>query len=275
MKKVVFAGCSFTAGNGWLDVDYKDKENIIKECKDHANLWTNLCCTQIDQLKHLQYVNVGKGGASNSEIFVLATKAIAEHDVDTLFCQWTAMPRYNFNVGFEFWRTGQGLHPTERSGGVNLTGGSSWNEQYIDDLLNRLLVLHHLHDEIVKVVGYCDILQKLANKFGIKLYFINGLCPWDQDYFIRLNNVMPEQFTPFTKKQILNIESRDDADSFELYKRMHDDYDAAGGIDPKQWVNLYSSMQQQKIDTNYDHTHPGTESNQLYCKQVQQFLDNQ
>jgi hypothetical protein len=277
MKKVVFVGCSFTAGTGWLDVDYNVKENLWIECKDHPKLWTNLCCTQIDQLKNLQAVNVGKCGLSNSEIFIATTKAITNYnsDIDTIFCQWTGMPRYFFSVGFELWSTGQGLHPNQRSGGVNLSCGHSWDKEYLNDLLDRLLVLHHLHDEILKVVTYCNTLQKLSNLFGIKLYFINGLCPWDQDYFVRLTDVMPEQFTAFTKKEILNIDSRNDADSFQLYKKMHDDYDSAGGIDPKQWVNLYSSMEQQKIDTNYDYSHPGIKSNQLYFKQVKQFLDNQ
>lgn len=272
MSKVIFAGCSFTAGSGW------DELGVVENCKNSPNLWVNLCCNQIDQLKNLELVNLGKGGASNSEIFTIATRAIAESqsDVSMLFCQWTAMPRYNFSVGFELWPTTEQLSPNARSKfDVNLNRGDKWSRKYLDDLLDRLLVLHHLHHEIVKVVEYSNILQKLAKQFGIKLFFINGLCPWDQDYFVRLTGVMPEQYTPFTKKEILNIDSRDDNDIFKLYNIMHTDYDLAGGIDKTTWINLYDSFLENKTDLNFDKMHPGTQSNQHYFQQIKTFLENQ
>jgi len=272
MSKVVFAGCSFTAGNGWNPNDFSTS------CKDHPDLWTNLCCSQIDQLKNLEILNYGQGAASNAEIFRNTAKAIAEHgsDIKIVFCQWSNMPRYTFDIGFELWTTSEGIHPGMRGKkDVNLNRGDKWSRKYIDDLLDRLLVLHHLHGEIIKVVEFCNILQKLAQQFNIKLYFINGLCVWDQNYFIRLSGVLPEQFTPFTKKEILNIETRDDEDIFKLYKIMHDDYDRAGGINLSQWVNLYNSMKQNILDTNYDNRHPGIKSNQLYAQQIKNFLETQ
>jgi hypothetical protein len=270
MSKVVFSGCSFTAGSGW------DKNDPTLNCKDDPNLWTNLCCSQIDQLQNLEVLNVSNGGASNLDIFLAALKTIVVHksDIDTLFCQWTSMPRYNFSVGFELWNTseGIGLHKKHEHD-VNLNRGETWNRKYLNDLLDRLLVLHHLHGEIVKLVEYSNILKKITQQFNIKLYFINGLCPWDQDYFTRLINVLPEQFTEFTKKEILNIDSRDDNDIFKLYKIMHDDYDQAGGIDAACWINLYNSMNNNKPDTNYDNRHPGINSNQLYFQQIKNFLE--
>jgi hypothetical protein len=272
MSKVIFAGCSFTAGSGW------DELGVVEQCKNSPNLWVNLCCDQIDQLKNLELVNLGKGGASNSEIFTIVTRAIAESrfDISMLFCQWTGMPRYNFSVGFELWPTTEQLSPTARSKfDVNLNRGDKWTRKYLDDLLDRLLVLHHLHHEIVKVVEYSNILQKLAKEFNIKLFFINGLCPWDQDYFVRLPGAMPEQFTSFTKKEILNIESRNDEDIFKLYNIMHADYELAGGIDATNWINLYDSFLKNKTDLNFDKMHPGTQSNQHYFHQVKTFLENQ
>ena len=275
MAKVVFSGCSFTAGNGWIDTDIE--KSLQTECKEHPDLWVNLCYNQIPQLKKLDLINVAQGGISNTEIFKNTSKAIANHTntIDTIFCQWTGMPRYNFDVGFELWPTSEGLQKNARSKfDVNLNKGDTWNRAYLNDLLDRLLVLHHLHGEIVKVVEYCNILQKLTKAFDINLYFINGLCPWDQDYFVRLNEVLPEQFTPFTKKEILNIDSRDDEDIFKLYKQLHNDYDDAGGIDPTKWINLYSSMALNKIDTNFDLSHPGIKSNQLYFQQLNTFFQS-
>jgi hypothetical protein len=275
MSKVVFTGCSFTSGVGWVDVDPAMSKNI--DDKTNANLWVNLCHTQIDQLKNLDLINYGQGGASNTEIFKNTVQAIAEHKNDTrlLFCQWTSMPRYSFRVGFELWSTDEGIQTDHRSKfDVVLNRGDRWDRKYLDDLLNRLLILHHLHGEIVKLVEYSSTLQKLARAFGIKIYFVNGLCPWDQNYFTRLYNALPEDYTAFTKKEILNIESRDDNDIQKLYTIMHDEYDQVGGIDPANWVNLYSSMGQNKIDVNYDNKHPGIKSNQHYFQQVKQFLQS-
>lgn len=273
MQKLIFTGCSFTAGNGWIDVE---NSNQI-ECKHYPGLWTNLCHSQIPQLARLHMINGGQGGASNTEIFQNTVNYIAQHGttIDTIFCQWTIMPRYSFTVGFELWDTSDRLERGGRSKhDITLSNGDKWNRKYLDDLLDRLLVLHHLHGEILKVVGYSNILKKLVKNFDIKLYFINGLCPWDQDYFVRLNKALPEDYTPFTKKHILDIESKNDNDILQLYNIMHDDYDRAGGIDPHDWVNLYSSMKSDQTDTNYDNTHPGITSNQHYYQQVLNFLQD-
>jgi hypothetical protein len=276
MSKVIFTGCSFTAGNGWVDLPPDDSEKI--ECKDYPNLWVNLCYNQLEQIKDLDLINYGQGGASNTEIFKNTVNAISEHqnDIDVIFCQWTYMPRYKFNVGFELWDTAESINLGGRSKfDVNLSNGTKWNRKYLDDLLDRLLVLHHAHNEIINLVTYSNILQRLVKAFSIKLYFINGLCPWDQNYFTRLNNVLPENYTPFTKNKILEINSRSDEDIFKLYNKLHNDYDNAGGINPTQWINLYSSMFNNKIDVNYDNKHPGIQSNQLYFEQIKKFFETQ
>ena len=276
-KKIIFTGCSLTDGYGWVDrksnnLHYEDN---VKACKECPELWVNLCHNQILQLNKLELFNYGIAGISNTEIFEHTITAIVNFnfDIDTLFCQWTGMPRVGFHVGFELWNTE--LRFPGKNNDITLSNGSHWDKKYLDELINRIAVLHHLHAEIVKLVKYCNILQALASRFNIKLYFINGLCPWDQNYFIRLSNVTPEEFTTFTKKDILEINSRNSENIFKLYKKMHNDYDNAGGINPSQWVNLYNSMQNNKIDTNYDNKHPGTKSNRLYFQQIKDFLDNQ
>jgi len=276
MSKVVFTGCSFTAGNGWNNCD-DIQDSFSSHCKDSVDLWVNLCYNQLDELSRSELLNYGVGGASNTEIFINTIRAITEHsDIDTIFCQWTSMPRYNFHLGLELWSTKEGIGKVMRpEHDVKLSDGTVWSRKYIEDVVDRFRVLHHLHGEILKVVEYSNILEKQAKKFNIKIYFINGMCPWDNDYFVRLAGVMPEQFTPFTKKEILNIESRSDQDIFKLYKQIHDEYDQSGGINKNLWVNLYNSMKQDMLDTNYDNKHPGRNSNQLYFQQIKTFLKNQ
>lgn len=272
-KKIVFAGCSFTAGNGWKDLPAENSRKT--ECKDSPHLWVNICHGGITRLRDLELINIGQGGASNSEIFQNAVRSISSlgNDIDIMFCQWTSVPRYNFNVGFELWGTSESINTDIRKHDINLNRGDHWPREYVKDLLDRLHVMHHLHWEIVKIVDYTNILSRLAKRIGFDIFFINGSCPWDKDYFVRLENVKPEQYTMFTKKEILNIDSRDDQDIFKLYNLAHDHYQEAGGIDDSKWINLYDSFRKNKIDTNYDLGHPGKQSNLRFFDVVRQKLD--
>lgn len=273
-NKLMCVGCSFTAGCGWADLS--PEESRIIECKESPFLWVNICHKEISRIKKLELVNLGVGGASNTEIFQNAVRSISTiNDIDIMFCQWTSVPRYNFNVGFELWDTSESLHNTKiRKHDVNLNKGNHWPRKYVSDLLDRIRVMHHLHWEILKVVDYSAILSRLAKQKGFNIFFINGLCPWDKNYFTRLENVEPESYTFFTKKEILNIESRDDEDIFKLYNLAHDHYQGAGGINELEWVNLYDSFEQIQIDTNYDLAHPGKQSNIIFYNLVKQKLEN-
>lgn len=271
MSKLVVAGCSLSSGTGF------DPDNPFVDCLDAPELWVNLCAKNIDALSSLELINVSQRGASNTIIFENAVKEIGKHgnNIDTMFCQWTAMPRYQFSVGLEFWSTNESLVPRQRSKeDVSLVNGIKIKRSYLDNLLNQLNALHHLHSEILKVVKYTNILKNLAAKNNIKIYFINGICPWDKDYFKKLSspNITPKDLTDFTKTKILNIEHRSDEDIFKLYNIIHEDYDREGGIDPRDWINLYDSMGRNKKDLNADNEHPGIISNQYYFDQINNFL---
>lgn len=272
-SKVVFVGCSFTAGNGWIDTIAE--ESMAVECKDSPHLWVNICHKEIPSIQEMELVNLGQGGASNTEIFQNAVRAISSiSNINTIFCQWTSAPRYNFNVGFELWNTTESLHATKcRRHDINLNKGDHWPRHYVQDLLDRLRVMHHLHWEILKIIDYSATLSRLAKQIGFDIFFINGLCPWDKNYFTKLENVDPESYTPFTKKEILNIESRDDKDIFELYNLAHQNYSDAGGINDSQWINLYNSFLHNKIDVNFDLNHPGKQSNLIFYNIIRQRID--
>lgn len=278
MKKVLFTGCSFTAGSGWADVDDLDLCRSIT-VKDHPNLWVTLCHQNIDYLTQFELINCGVGGASNTEIFENTMREISKFgkDIEVVFCQWTSGPRYNFNIGFELWPTKEFLQnasTTHFKHDVNLSNGDHYPRKYIKNLLNRLQVLHHLHWEILKVVDYCNIIDNIAKAYGIKhVFHINGICPWDYDYFNELTDVKPFDYTNFTKTEILNIDTRDDDDIYKLYKIAHSDYKSAGGINESSWPNLYNSFRKQQIDVNFDNSHPGIKSNQIYFNIIKQHID--
>ena len=275
-KKLLASGCSYTAGSGWADADPEEIGNI--SVKDSPHLWINICHRRINALSQLELINIGQGGASNTEIFENTVRAMTKYgnQINTIFCQWTSMPRYNWNVGFELWSTSEDLGSSQlqlRTHDVNLNRGDTWPRDYITNLTDRLRVMHHLHWEILKVVGYSTVISDLAHKLGIdNVFFINGLCPWDCNYFTKLENVKPEAYTKFTKTDILNVDSRDDADILELYKLAHQHYQERGGIVQAQWINLYESFHKNKVDTNFDGLHPGVKSNLGYYKMIDQRL---
>jgi hypothetical protein len=268
-KKLVFAGCSFTAGNGWIPGSHL-------ECKDSPNLWVNLCRQYINKFQNLDLINVGQGGASNSQIFENAISALTEYhcDIDTLVVQWTSMPRYCWNVGLELWNTTETFTANNtRKHDHKLSDGTVYTRKYLQDLSNRLVATHHLHWEILKLLKYATIINRYCDKFDIKCVFVNGICPWDKNYFVKLNNSMPSNYTPFTQKEILNIKDRSDQDIFKLYDKIHSDYNQYT-VRPAQWINLYNSFYQNRLDVNYDNTHPGVLSNQLFCQMVKEFVES-
>lgn len=93
-------------------------------------------------------------------------------------------------------------------------------------------------------------------------------------FFIKKENVLPYDYTYYTKK-ILNIANRDDDEIYALYNKIHSEYNSIGGIQESRWLNLYNSLGKNKIDVNSDRIHPGYESNQKYFKFLSQaLLDN-
>lgn len=273
MKKIVFTGCSFTAGTGWVEASPEISECYEK--KDSPFLWVNLCHANIEKFKNLELINAGKRGASNTEIFENTIDSISEYgsDIDTIVCQWTSVPRYNFNVGFELWDTSEALLLGTRKHDVHLNKGNQYERKYINDLLDRIRVLHHLHWEIVKIVRYTNIILKLSKKNKIKnVFFINGLCPWDFNYFKELTNANPDEYTEFTKTEILNTKTRSDEDIHKLYNLAHQHYRDLGGIQEASWLNLYNSFKSQRSDFNFDNKHPGKISNQRYFEIIQSNL---
>jgi hypothetical protein len=117
------------------------------------------------------------------------------------------------------------------------------------------------------------VIKSLADLTGTKVFFINGLGEWDQDFFVKKHVSTPSEYTKYTQK-ILNVDNRDDEEIFVLYNQLHDAFDQAGGAESLPWLNLYQSMKKLEIDRSPDGTHPGPESNNQYFKLFAENLDN-
>lgn len=250
MTYTLFAGCSYTAGSGF------------ELGPQEPALW----CNQLHQklFGHTQLLNVARGGRSNANIFKDAVKAITHYPIEQAIVQWTGMPRYELELGFELYDTHQSFVPTGHCRDHNLND-INYSSQYLNKIKDRFTNLAHSQHEIVTLIEYANSIHRLCKLTNTKLYFVNGLCPWDTAFFDQLESTTPDQYTGYTQ-QILNAHNRDDQETLQLYKKMHNQYDAAGGVQHLPWLNLYPSMKQCKIDTNSDNMHPGIESNALYTK---------
>ena len=86
--------------------------------------------------------------------------------------------------------------------------------------------------------------------------------------------MLPSEYTAYTQK-LLNTESRDNIEVFQLYNTMHDNFINSGNIHESLWLNLYSPMFANQIDVNNDSVHPGINSNRLYFELFSNLLTNQ
>tara|TARA_R110000868_G_scaffold222193_1_gene474060 strand:- start:256 stop:1047 length:792 start_codon:yes stop_codon:yes gene_type:complete len=254
MNYTLFAGCSYTYGTGF------------SQEKHDPDLWTNILHNKVSQLKKTTLLNVAISGRSNSGIFADAVFNITKHNCKYAFVEWTSSPRYELELGLELYRTRQVFSLDSVAPISHNLHDCTYSAAYLNRIGYRFASLAHQHYEIRNLVYYVNSLVAIAAIKGTKLFFINGLCGWDQCYFNEIENAFPDAYTEFTKK-ILNVATRDDSEIFAIYKKIHNQYNEYGGIQETHWLNLYRSMQQQRIDRNSDNVHPGKLSNRLYADQ--------
>jgi len=257
MKHVLFIGCSFTAGTGW-ELEHKD-----------PNLWVNLL-HQNTQLKKYNLLNPSIGGRSNAGIFSDAVYNLTHFDCEYAFVAWTSSPRYELELGLELYTT-RHLIIANVPGNQHNLNDCTYTPEYLNKIRDRVVSLAHPHYEILNLVYYVNSLIAIANLKNTKLFFINALCPWDQHYFTKLNNVLPSEYTAYTQ-EILNVINRADAECEQLYNKIHTQYQEIGGVQETHWLNLYDSLRLHRVDVNGDGSHPGKKSNQLYYEKLSQAL---
>ena len=260
MDITLFAGCSYTAGIGF------DQE------KNEPGLWVNLLHSKNDFLNKTKLLNVATSGRSNAGIFQDAVWTILHNNVKYAFVAWTNVIRYEISVGLECYATKAFFIP----GSVHLdckVNSGAYPASYLQNISDRLTTLAHPHYELVNLIYYINSLISLCELKKCQLFFVNALCDWDKDYFVKKHNVLPENYTEYTK-QLISITTRDDDEIFKIYEKMHNEYNQSGGIRADKWLNLYKSFRSTLIDTNNDNLHPGLQSNFNYYQQLVKALDS-
>jgi hypothetical protein len=262
MSLTIFAGCSYTSGSGLDSLE-----------KNSPNLWVNLLHANSKILKNTSLLNVSIGGRSNAGIFQDAVYNILRYNATVAIVEWTSVPRYEISTGLELYDTGMLFAPNCSVIRDQNLNDITYSKEYLKKINDRFTTIPDHHYEIVNLVSYVNSLTELCKIKKCKLYFINGLCPWDQDFFFKKNTKLPSDFTEYTQ-QLLKVNNRNDEEIFKLYQKIHDEYSVLGGIHADNWINLYSSMRHTKVDLGIDKMHPGIESNYMYYKKFLEIINS-
>lgn len=259
MKYTLFAGCSYSSGVGF---ELEKNEPV---------LWVNQLYNKF--FSHTIKLNVAAAGRSNAGIFQDTIKALVTYPVEYAVIEWTSMPRYELELGFETYNTQQCFMPNLKCLAHDLND-INYTSAYLTSICDRFTSLAHDYYEISNLVKYVDTIARLSKLTNTKVFFINGLCPWDHDFFNKKESVLPSEYTAYTQT-LLQIDSRVDDEASQLYNIMHDNFINSGSIHESLWLNLYKSMIANSIDVNNDGVHPGIKSNNLYFELFSNLLTNQ
>ena len=243
-KKMLVCGCSFTFGNG-LEGENND-----------PRLW----CNQLANKLGYSLTNIAENGRNNDWIFVETALEQSKNYYDLIIVAWSAMPRFNYNLGFELYTTMSNFSGQYSIG----TNPENYDEKWQRNVGDKLLRAYNFHWDFLKLVKYINILKKQC---GSKIYFVNALGPWSDNFFTKKDIEMPSELDDFTQ-QLLHTNNRDDKEILELYNKMHEMYTNAGGINEELWVNLYNNFRTMMVDRGNDGEHPGYLSHDLFTEML-------
>lgn len=253
MTYTIFTGCSFTEGIG------------LENTKQSPDLWVNQVYNNISKLTSTKLLNLGVGGASNSEIFHNTINAIGTYNCKYLFVAWTSFTRYKINPGIELYSTQIYLSPGTPMIDVHLNPNITYSKEFLTKFKNNMLMLNRDHYHYVEILKYTDTIKLLCQKLNIGVFFINAILPHDRNYFtpVTHNNRVPTDTTVYTQEE-LNAHARGDDEFFSIYDQVHKAYSKTNGLSSN-WLNLDSGFYKEfKVDLGLDNFHPGIHSHRAF-----------
>lgn len=250
--KLLASGCSFTQGHG-LTLEEND-----------PNLWVNQLAHRLNSSVN----NIAKHGYNNQTIFLETLIELSKNDYDLVLVAWSVIPRWNINLGFEWYSTFSHLNNYP----VN-TNCKSYSVAWQKKLKNLLLEGHHDHWHLLDLIKYVNILVDLQNLKDKKIFFVNTYGPWSENFFVKKQVQLPSDLCEYTQ-DLLNVNTRDDDEIFKLYELMHQQYADNGGICEQHWLNLYKSFQSLQVDTvSQNDKHPGYKSQDVFVDNLMPVLE--
>jgi hypothetical protein len=189
-------------------------------------------------------------------------------EIDELLLPYNVL-RFNFHVGLELYTVSTNL----RNEDININNNVNISGKWLSSLGDNLRKIHNDHWDILNLVKYVNVLIKLQEHTGGKIVFVNSLGPWPDNYFQPKLINLPSDLSEY-EQNLLQVDTRDDEEVFQLYKMIHDHYDSYGGIRANYWLNLYQSLRTLQIDTVSDiDNHPGYKSQEVYSQYLVPILE--
>jgi len=243
--KVLAVGCSITRGHGLIHTSSDPK------------LWVNRLFPE----EKYEVVNLAKTGYNNSWIFLETMSGLLTDTYDIILVGWTTIPRFKFHVGLELYSVHTMLDELD----VHINNKVVVSGKWLKKIGNSLKEIHNDHWDFLDLVKYVNTLIHIQEKKNNgQIFFVNTLGPWPAQYFTKKQFNQPIDLTPFEQK-LLQIDTRDDNEIFQLYDMIHKDYETYGGIQEAHWLNLYSSLRSMQIDNvSLTDLHPGYQSQEIF-----------
>lgn len=241
MKTALAVGCSMTKGHG------------LPDTINNPALWVNQLLRSVDCTA---ITNLSQTGRNNHWIFLETIGALIRQEYDIVIVGWSAIPRFNFNVGLELYSTMTNL--VNSGTPVNLNNYISYDPRRLANLGDQLRLMHNDHWDFLDLVKYVNTLIEIQeqNRKG-HIFFVNTLGPWPDNYFVKRRIALPSDLSKF-EQDLLSVDTRDDEEIFKLYDMIHAQYQLFGGIQESNWLNLYEPIHRLQIDNAApDDKHPG------------------
>lgn len=230
--KVLIAGCSLSSGWGF------------DQGRADPRIWPNML--------GLEVTNIAQTAASNYDIFLASLWEQTQNQYDLVLNQFTALDRITMATGVDSLLILNTINPT-------LAQPKLLKHIPISDLgvFARVLTMannlwKNFHDLIT--------MTKILSSQSTPNYFINGLLPWEDDFFTQHDR--DDVFT----RNLLSIDT-DYAKLKEILKHSKKQFNTT------QWINLTVNWQIQKLDSiSNNDIHPGINSQIFFANQVNNFL---
>lgn len=255
--EILIIGCSLTKGTG-LKLENADPK-----------LWVNQLVAKY--YPTAKVTNVSHSGVNNEWIFSKALSEIILKDYDIVIIGWSELSRLGMNLGLElYWTRTMFNHAKDIEINPGLNISAAWQKK-VGDELRRYYNDHWNILELVKYVNALTYVQETTKKS--KIYFVNNMLSWPQNYFVRKELSAPSELSDF-EKDMLNVDTRDDKQILELYNTIHNQYDYFGGIRQQNWLNLYDAFLSMRVDYASDtDNHPGYKSQDIFAEHLSIAMD--
>jgi len=251
--KCLIAGASISAG-------YK-----LSHGKLDTKLWATRLLKNIDNCDIKNIENVSHTGDDNFQIFKKTSLSIMKENYKSVIVCWQNIPRTNHFFGLETYNTRFAIISSQTPYDIKLLNGSSITKTQLINMRKNLLAYYNHHWDIANLVFYVNTLIHITKQKKINIRFVNYNLPWNAyKFFDRVSWNTTSSLDPFTN-ELLQSQQRDDVESKEIYKIIHNEYEDLGGIQEKYWLNLYEPLRSKQTDSVLpDDPHPGYKSQNVF-----------